>query len=80
MGEKMSKREVVLNENGEALDYFVFSVSQKIGLPNYSSIDIFASIGRSVEDNVEARKEVVLQVEELVEAEVANIKENLGVS
>lgn len=76
----MSKREVVLNENGEALDYFVFSVSQKIGLPNYSSIDIFASIGRSVEDNVEARKEVVLQVEELVEAEVANIKENLGVS
>jgi len=73
-------REVVLNENGDPLDYFVFSVSQKIGLPNYSSVDVFASIGRTVENSEEARREVVIQVEELLDGEVANIKENLGVS
>jgi hypothetical protein len=76
----MTTKEVVLNENGVPLDYFVFSVNQKIGLPNYSSIDVFASLGRSVEDSVEARAGVVAQVEELVDAQVSNIKENLGIA
>lgn len=67
----------VKSENTE-LDYFVFSVSQKIGLPNYSSVDVFASLGRNVVDSPEARQSVVNDVEALVEAEVRNIKENLN--
>lgn len=71
-------KEPTVNANGELLDYFVFSVNQKIGLPNYSSIDVFASLGRNVVDSQEARQGVVSEVEELVEAEVRNIKENLN--
>lgn len=60
------------------LDYFVFSISQKIGLPNYSSIDVFSSLGRTIENTDAARVEVINSVNDVVERQVDLIKENLN--
>lgn len=74
----MSK-EIALDAEGNQLDYFVFSVTEKIGLPNYSSIDIFASIGRYVADTDEARQEVIDLVESVAAKERGVVLESLGV-
>lgn len=69
----MSKKvngNIVVDENGQPADYFVFSVSEKIGLPNYSSVDLFASLGRHItKDNVEEQKSVIELVEEILVSE-----------
>jgi hypothetical protein len=74
----MSK-EITIDAEGNQLDYFVFSVTEKIGLPNYSSIDIFASIGRYVTDTEEARQEVIDLVESVAAKERGVVLESLGV-
>lgn len=74
----MSK-ELVLDAEGNQLDYFVFSVTEKVGLPNYSSIDIFASIGRYVPDSEEARQEVIDLVEAVAAKERDVVLDSIGV-
>lgn len=64
--------------NGNPLDYFVFSLTEKVGLPNYSSIDLFASIGRYVEDTEEARQDVIETVESILARERDLVLENMG--
>lgn len=62
---------VVVNADGTPADYFVFSIKEKIGLPNYSAVDLFASIGRyiSIEDLEEGKNDVVAEVEDVIAAE-----------
>lgn len=62
---------VVVNEDGTPADYFVFSVKEKIGLPKYSAIDLFASLGRYIaSDNLEAGKQdVIAEVEDVIAVE-----------
>lgn len=55
------------NKNTENLDYFVYSVNEKINVGNYSSVDTFASLGRNIEDTDEARQEVMGVVERILE-------------
>jgi hypothetical protein len=73
-------KEVTVDNEGNPLDYFVFSISEKIGLPNYSSIDLFASIGRHLPDSPDSRQEVINEVETILERERTIIKENLGLN
>lgn len=65
------KENVVVNEDGTPADYFVFSVKEKIGLPNYSAIDLFASIGRyiAVEDLEAGKQDVIAEVEDVIAVE-----------
>lgn len=56
------------NEASENLDYFVYSVNEKINVGNYSSVDTFASLGRNIEDTDEARQEVMNVVERILES------------
>jgi len=65
------KENVVINEDGSPADYFVFSVKEKIGLPNYSAIDLFASIGRyiSADEIEEAKQDVISEVEDVIAVE-----------
>lgn len=62
---------VVVNADGTPADYFVFSVKEKIGLPKYSAIDLFASIGRYIDANeLEAGKQdVIAEVEDVIAVE-----------
>ena len=71
--------EAVYDAEGNQLDYFVFSVTEKVGLPQYSSVDIFASIGRYVPDTDEARQEVIDLVESVAGRERNVVLESLGV-
>jgi hypothetical protein len=74
----MSK-EFVVDAEGNQLDYFAFSVTEKVGLPKYSSIDIFASIGRYVPNTDEARQEVIDLVESIAARERAVVLESVGI-
>lgn len=56
-----------LNKEESNLDYFVYSVNEKINVGNYSSVDTFASLGRNIEDTEEARQEVMSVVERILE-------------
>lgn len=51
----------------EGLDYFVYSVNEKINVGNYSSVDTFASLGRNIEDTDETRQAVIDVVEKVLE-------------
>ena len=65
------KENIVVNADGTPADYFVFSVKEKIGLPNYSAIDIFASLGRylATEDLVAGKEDVIAEVEDVIALE-----------
>jgi len=71
--------ESVLDGSGKQLDYFNFSVEEKIGLKDYSNIVVRASISRYVPDSEEARQEVIDLVESILVAERRVILEDLGV-
>jgi hypothetical protein len=62
---------IVVNADGTPADYFVFSVKEKIGLPNYSAIDLFASIGRYIDiENIdESKQSVIEEVEDVIAVE-----------
>lgn len=61
---------IVTDKDGNPADYFVFSISEKIGLPNYSNVDLFASIGRHITKDDENEKQAVIDlVEEILVAE-----------
>jgi hypothetical protein len=66
-------------ENTE-LDYFNFTVEEKIGLKDYSNIVVRASISRYVPDDEEARAEVIRLVEDILVAERQVILDDLGVN
>ncbi len=59
-------------------DYFVYSVTEKINVGNYSSVDTFASIGRNIEDTDEARQEVIQLVEGILETKRDEVVELLA--
>ena len=65
------KENVVVNADGTPADYFVFSVKEKIGLPNYSAIDLFASIGRYIatEELEAGKQDVIAEVEDVIAVE-----------
>lgn len=72
---------VVVNADGTPADYFVFSIKEKIGLPNYSAVDLFASIGRYLpaDDLVAGKEDVIAEVEDVIAAErekVVNLYKN----
>lgn len=53
-----------LDEDGKPMDLFSFTITEKIGLPNYSNVDVGpATIHRFVPDDANKRKEVVEDVE-----------------
>ena len=68
-----------VNQNSSELDYFNFSVEEKIGLPNYSSVTVRASVSRNIEDTDEARQEVTDLVESIIARERSVVLESLGV-
>lgn len=60
-------------------DTFSFTVEEKIGLPGYSNIVIRASITRNIEDDEDARQDVIDTVEAITAAERSKVLEELGV-
>ena len=65
------KENIVVNPDGTPADYFVFSVKEKIGLPKYSAVDLFASLGRyiSTENLEEGKADVIAEVEDVIAVE-----------
>ena len=64
--------EIVLDPNGKPFAKIVVCVSEKIGLPNYSNVDLGPiSMTRYVEDNEAARTEAFKMMTREVEAVVA---------
>jgi len=72
--------DIVTDSEGNQLDYFNFTIEEKIGLPSYSSVTIRASLSRNIEDTDEARQEVIDLVEAVTAAERGKVLDSLGVA
>lgn len=67
----MPEQAEVRDAEGNLLEWFYFSRSEKIGLPNYSNVDVGpAGIGRWVKSgDIEAKKDIVKEVMDLLSAQ-----------